>query len=117
MHSDPSCIFCKIVAKAIPAKLVHEDDHFVVFQDINPMAPVHVLIVPKEHIASVNTLKNDHDPVAGQIMFLAKELAEKLNVSKTGFRLVMNTGAQGGQSVDHMHMHLLGGRAMTWPPG
>jgi len=115
--THPDCIFCKILRSEIPAKFVAESDTVVAFSDVNPMAPTHILIVPKEHIASVNELDDKHKHLVGEMTILAKKLAAENHVDKSGFRLVMNTGAGAGQSVFHLHMHLLGGRAMSWPPG
>lgn len=110
------CVFCKIAAKEIPAALVYEDDQVVAFNDLEPQAPVHVLIIPQKHIANVLGLKAEKE-LAGHILGeVVPVLTEKLGL-KDGFRLVANTGAQGGQTVMHLHFHLLGGRDMAWPPG
>ncbi|MFQ5707309.1 MAG: histidine triad nucleotide-binding protein [bacterium] len=112
-----NCIFCNIVARKVPANILYDDDHVVAFKDLNPQAPVHVLIVPKEHIATVNDLDaNDHSKM-GKLVHVAKLLAEKLGIAQKGFRLVLNCNPAGGQSVYHIHLHLLGGRSMRWPPG
>lgn len=112
------CIFCKIVAGEIPAQKVYEDESVVAFKDLSPKAPVHVLIIPKKHIRSVAKFKADDKELAAHIFVdVVPKLAAELGVSDGGFRLVMNTGKNGGQSVHHLHVHLLGGRKMTWPPG
>ena len=114
--SDADCIFCKIAAGDIPANKVHEDDDVVAFHDLSPQAPVHVLIVPKKHIATLNDASDGDREVFGRILLLAPKLAAQLEVG-SGYRLVNNCGASAGQSVFHIHFHLLGGRAMGWPPG
>ena len=112
------CIFCKIAAGEIPAQKVFEDDSVVAFKDLNPQAPVHVLIVPKKHIQSVAQFQaDDKDLVAHIFVDVAPKLATQLGIANGGFRLVVNTGDDGGQTVHHLHVHLLGGRKMTWPPG
>lgn len=108
------CLFCKIIAGEIPSGKVYEDERVLAFLDIDPKAPVHVLIVPKKHVASVAALTEDDFDTVAHIMRVAQRLAAELT---GGFRLVVNTGPDGGQSVDHLHVHLLGGRAMGWPPG
>jgi histidine triad (HIT) family protein len=110
-----NCLFCKIISGSIPANQVAENDKLLAFRDINPQAPTHVLIIPKEHVASVKDLNPTQAPVLGDMTLMAQEIAvsEGLN----DFRLVMNTGAGAGQSVFHLHMHLLGGRDFSWPPG
>ena len=112
-----SCIFCKIVSGEIPAKKAYEDDTVLAFYDLDPQAPVHVLIIPKEHIESVNALEEQHKAVVFHVFQVAKQLAKTLNIAESGYRLVENTGRDGGQSVLHLHMHLLGGRSLQWPPG
>ena len=110
------CIFCKIIEGTIPAKAVYQDEHVFAFTDINPKAPVHLLIVPREHIASLNDANNDNKELLGHLLWVAADIAEKRGLGK-GYRVVVNTGEEGGQTVDHLHLHLLGGREMTWPPG
>lgn len=111
------CLFCKIFAREIPAKEVFRDEEIVAFEDIRPVAPTHVLIIPKEHIASVHELKPDHSPMVGRIFEVANRIADERKIDRDGYRLVFNKGPQAGQSVYHLHAHLLGGRAMGWPPG
>ena len=109
------CLFCRIVRKEIPAKLVAEDEHSVAFRDITPQAPVHILIVPREHVASLNEAT---DPaMLGRLSLMAADLARREGISESGYRTVVNTNAAAGQTVFHVHLHLLGGRPMHWPPG
>jgi len=112
-----NCLFCKIIAKEIPSKQAYEDDRVLAFYDIEPQAPVHILIVPKKHVESVLFLQDEDKDLAFHMLQVAKKLAEDLALAENGFRLVFNTGADGGQTVMHLHLHLLGGRAMGWPPG
>lgn len=110
------CLFCRIVSGDIPSQKVYEDDNVFAFHDIDKKAPVHVLIIPKKHIASVAAAEEEDMHLFADIMRTAKRLAFELGI-QDGFRLVANTGADGGQTVDHLHFHLMGGRAFTWPPG
>jgi histidine triad (HIT) family protein len=110
------CLFCKIAAGEIPASRVYEDDKVIAFHDIDKKAPVHVLIIPKKHIASVSETAEQDMDIFAHIMGVAKKLADEFDLSD-GFRIVVNTGKNGGQSVPHLHFHLLGGRALAWPPG
>ena len=109
------CLFCRIVRKEIPTTLVAENEHCVAFRDINPQAPVHILVIPREHIASLNALKEP--AVVGRMHQMAAQLAVTEGLSERGYRTVINTNADGGQTVFHVHLHLLGGRRMKWPPG
>ena len=111
------CLFCRIVNKEIPGEVVFEDDRVLAFKDINPMAPVHVLLVPKRHISTLNDTTEADIPLLGYINHAAVKLAEKLGIAANGYRLVINCGADGGQTVSHLHAHLLGGRDLHWPPG
>ena len=112
------CIFCKIANKEIDSKLIYEDDSVVAFRDLNPQAPEHILIVPKKHIANITEFTADDKNLAAHIFVdVVREIANKIGVSEEGFRIVVNTGDNGGQTVNHLHVHLLGGRKMTWPPG
>ncbi|MGE0160095.1 MAG: histidine triad nucleotide-binding protein [Gemmatimonadales bacterium] len=115
--SDPGCIFCKIAAGAIPASVVHSSERLVAFRDIDPKAPVHILVIPREHVASLDAADERHRALLGEILLLARRLARDEGVSEEGYRTVINTGDHGGQSVHHLHLHLLGGRALGWPPG
>ncbi len=111
------CIFCKIVKKEIPAEIIYEDDKVIAFKDINPAAPIHILFIPKEHIDSVNFLDEVHIDLIGELFLKIKEVAKKLNIADKGYRIVNNCGELGGQTVNHLHLHLLGERQMQWPPG
>ncbi|WP_313551417.1 histidine triad nucleotide-binding protein [Pseudomonas sp.] len=111
------CLFCKIVAGEIPARKLYEDDHVIAFHDISPQAPVHFLVIPKKHIATLHDLsETDGKTLAGHILFTAQRLAQEQGCDE-GFRVVMNCNPMGGQTVYHIHMHVLGQRQMTWPPG
>jgi len=111
------CIFCKIISKQIPANFVYEDEQVVVIKDINPQAPHHLLILPKEHIPTINDLQEQHKPLVGHMMLVVKKLAKDLKIDKSGYRVLMNCQEGAGQTVFHVHMHLLGGRTFNWPPG
>jgi histidine triad (HIT) family protein len=112
-----SCLFCKIIAGEIPAKRVHEDDELVAFEDIKPEAPVHILVVPKRHIATLNELQGADDALVGAMLRRAAVIAKERGVSEAGYRTVMNCNSNAGQTVFHIHLHLLGGRRLGWPPG
>lgn len=111
------CIFCRIAAGDIPAKIVAHDDDAVAFRDIDPKAPTHILVIPRRHIASARKLEPADAALAGRLLLMATSIAASEGIADSGYRLVVNTGAEGGQSVDHLHVHLLGGRVMRWPPG
>ncbi len=111
------CLFCKIVEGEIPADIVYENDTVLAFRDINPQAPTHILIIPREHIATINDLDPEHELVVGQLFSAAKEIAAAEGLADKGYRVVMNCGEGAGQSVFHIHLHLLGGRGFDWPPG
>ncbi len=111
------CLFCRIVAGEIPAKIVHEDDKIMAFRDVNPEAPVHILVIPKEHIPGANDLSTEHGALLGSIFDCIRRLAEAEGVAKDGYRVVTNCNRWAGQSVFHLHFHLIGGRALSWPPG
>jgi histidine triad (HIT) family protein len=113
---SPDCLFCKIVAGSIPAKRVEEDELCLCFADVSPQAPTHLLIIPKEHIASQAHAEEQHAALLGHLMAKAAAVARKQGLD-SGYRVVINTGPDGGQTVDHLHLHLLGGRHMGWPPG
>jgi histidine triad (HIT) family protein len=115
MHSDPNCIFCKIVAGQIPSRKVHEDDELLAFHDINPWAPVHVLVIPKVHIATLSDVQPTHEALLGRMLGLAPRLMAQLGVTN-GYRTVINTGPDGGQEVYHLHMHVMGG-PRPWSKG
>lgn len=111
------CIFCKIIKKQIPCDMLYEDNEVIAFKDISPQAPIHVIIIPKEHIDDLNCLKEESSGVICHIFMVAKEIAGTLGIAESGYRIVSNCGEQGGQSVQHVHFHLLGGRMLQWPPG
>lgn len=111
------CLFCKIIAREIPADIVFEDDDVLAFRDIDPKAPEHILIIPKRHIATLNDLQEEDCALVGCLQFTAQKIAKELGMADDGYRVVMNCNEAGGQTVYHIHMHLLGGRSMTWPPG
>jgi histidine triad (HIT) family protein len=111
------CIFCKIVRGEMPATIVHKDEEIIAFRDIHPVAPVHLLLVPNKHIPSVREVLPEDEPVLGRLFTLARELAAKEEIAKSGYRLIVNTGAHGGQVVFHLHMHLMGGQRMRHPIG
>jgi len=111
------CIFCKIVNKEIPAQIVYEDDEVVAFKDLNPQAPHHLLFIPKRHISTINDLQTSDAALVGQLYLAAKKHAQELGVAEDGYRTVMNCNRLSGQTVFHIHLHMLAGRAMYWPPG
>nr|WP_312290535.1 histidine triad nucleotide-binding protein [Clostridium chromiireducens] len=111
------CIFCKIVKGEIPSKKIYEDDQVYAFYDINPEAPVHFLVIPKDHIASANDLNDNNADIVSHIFKIINKLAVELNISDKGYRIVNNCGEDGGQTVKHIHFHVLGGRCLHWPPG
>ena len=111
------CLFCKIAKKEIPSKIVHEDSELVAFHDINPQAPTHIVIIPKTHLERVSDLTPETAPLVGKLVLAANRLAKQLGFSEKGYRLVINCNRDGGQTVFHLHLHLLGGRPFHWPPG
>ncbi len=113
---NETCIFCKIAKKEIPSKIVFEDGEIVAFQDVNPQAPVHLLVIPRLHLAGVDQVEGGHYALVGKMIGIAKQLAAERKLAK-GYRLVLNNGPEAGQSVFHIHLHVLGGRPMSWPPG
>lgn len=117
MTAESDCLFCRIAAGEIPADVVHQDDELIAFRDVAPRAPVHILLIPRRHIASAGELTSTHGPLLGRLFELAAELAEREGVRESGFRIVTNSGPAAGQSVPHLHFHLLGGRSLAWPPG
>lgn len=112
-----SSIFTKIINKEIPAVIVYEDDHCISFRDIDPKAPQHILIVPKKEIKSLADVAEEDAPLLGHLLLKASEIAKEQGISDSGYRIVVNTNKEGGQEVSHLHLHILGGRQMTWPPG
>ena len=117
MAYDAACIFCRIAAREIPAEILHESDTVVAFRDTNPHAPVHILLITKEHIPSAAEIESRHGGALAALVLAASHLADAEGISDGGWRLVTNVGAEAGQSVFHLHFHLLGGRVMNWPPG
>ena len=115
--TDPNCLFCRIGRGEVPAEIVHEDDMVVAFRDINPKAPTHILMIPRQHMTSAADLSEEDGPMLGRLFATAAQLARDAGIADRGFRLVTNSGPAAGQSVDHLHFHLLGGRSMSWPPG
>lgn len=115
--SRDDCLFCRIAAGTIPADLVHESDRLLAFRDINPQAPLHVLVIPREHVASLHAADPTAADLIGEALLLAAEIARGEGVAEAGYRTVINTGDHGGQTVHHLHVHLLAGRSLAWPPG
>ena len=112
-----STIFSKIINKEIPADIIYEDDELLAFNDISPQAPIHILIIPKKEIKTLNHLELEDQAIAGKMLLLAKDLAKKYEIDQTGYRTIFNCNEDGGQTVFHIHLHLLGGRKLSWPPG
>jgi histidine triad (HIT) family protein len=110
------CLFCKIVAREIPSQIIFEDDHTLAFRDVRPVAPTHALVIPKKHVVAISDTTDEDTLMLGQLMSAARKVAQQENLA-SGFRLVINDGPNAGQSVSHVHVHLLGGRALSWPPG
>jgi histidine triad (HIT) family protein len=117
METKDDCIFCKIVAGEIPAGKVYEDERAVAFRDINPQAPTHALVIPRSHVASLNEADEADEALLGHLLVVAARVARQAGHADAGYRTVINTGAQAGQTVFHVHVHVLGGRGLTWPPG
>ena len=111
------CLFCQIANKTIPSSIVYEDDQIAAFNDINPQAPTHILLIPKEHFASLNEVPDEKKALLGQLLLKARQIAEDQGMAQSGYRIVLNTQRDSGQEVFHIHLHLLGGRRMSWPPG
>ena len=111
------CLFCKVVEGKIPATIVHQDDRLIAFKDINPQAPMHVLVIPRRHIATLNDLREEDDALVGEMLRRAAAIAKEHGFAERGYRTVFNCNAEAGQTVFHIHLHVLGGRRMTWPPG
>jgi histidine triad (HIT) family protein len=114
---DPNCIFCRIIDGQSPGEIVFEDDQIIAFLDINPAAPIHILIVPLDHIPSINNLATDQETLIGHLFTVAKQLAEEKGIAESGYRLIINTGPDARQAVFHIHLHLLGGGSMRYPMG
>ena len=111
------CLFCKIIEKEIPSGIVYEDNEIIAFNDINPQAPVHVIIIPKKHIEKISDIMSEDIDIIGKLIFTAKNIAKEQGISESGYRLVFNCNKDAGQAVFHIHLHLLGGRKLNWPPG
>ena len=111
------CLFCKIVSREIPSEIVFENEHVLAFKDLHPAAPSHALVIPKRHIVGMRDAKPEDAALLGEVMLAAREVGELLGVGESGYRLVANQGANAGQSVHHLHVHVLGGRGLAWPPG
>ncbi len=111
------CIFCKIINKEIPASIVFEDEKMIVFNDINPQAPIHILLIPREHFASLNDIPEEKKNILSHLLLKARQIAQEKEIAEKGYRIVLNTEKDSGQEVFHIHFHLLGGRRMHWPPG
>ena len=112
-----STIFTKIINREIPADIIYEDDEVLAFNDINPQAPVHILIIPKKEIKTINDIHSEDTAIIGKLFLIAKKIAKQVDISEDGYRVVMNCNEYGGQSVYHIHLHLIGGRKLSWPPG
>lgn len=113
----PETIFAKILRKEIPADLIHEDEQCIAFRDINPQAPVHILIIPRKAFASIDAMQDTDEQLVGHLFSVARDIARRFDLHESGYRCVINNGSNAGQTVFHLHVHLLGGRAMNWPPG
>ncbi len=111
------CLFCRIAHREAKAQIVYEDEEVVAFHDLHPQAPTHVLVIPRKHVASIDAAQDDDEALLGKLLLRARTIARELGLQRGGYRIVINTGEDGGQSVDHLHAHLLGGRRMRWPPG
>ena len=117
MSTAADCLFCRIIEKKIPAKIVYEDRSSLAFEDINPQAPVHILIVPKKHLADVHSMQEGDKEGIGHLFLVAQSIAEERSLDRSGYRMVINNGRDAGQTVFHVHLHLLSGRPFSWPPG
>lgn len=117
MKSDLNCIFCKIIEKSIPSKIIHDDDYVTAFEDSKPQTPIHLLIVPKKHIMDINSITLSDRELIGHLFYVAKLIASQKKLDRNGYRLVINNGVDAGQSVFHIHLHLMSGRRFAWPPG
>jgi histidine triad (HIT) family protein len=115
--SEQDCLFCRIIAGEVPAEIVHQDERSIALRDINPQAPIHVLVIPREHIESLDEATQRDESMLGHLLRVAARVANEAGLSENGYRTVINTGAGSGQSVFHLHLHILGGRQMNWPPG
>lgn len=116
-ESNENCVFCKILSGDIPADIIYESDVAIAFRDINPQAPTHAVIIPRQHIATINDISDDDRAVVGSLFLAAQEIARQEGFAEQGYRVVMNCNEAAGQTVFHIHLHLLGGRSLSWPPG
>ncbi len=117
MGLDPNCIFCKIIEKKIPSKIVYEDERVTAFEDVNPQAPVHTLVIPNNHIPDIHSITEKDRELLGHLFFVAKKIAVASGFDEQGYRMVINNGRGAGQTVFHLHLHILSGRHFSWPPG
>ena len=117
MRSDPNCLFCSIILRKLPSTIIYEDDLSLAFEDVNPQAPVHILIVPKNHLQDINSIEEIDKATIGHLFLVAKNIASHKKLHSKGYRLVINNGSGAGQSIFHVHLHLLAGRRFSWPPG
>ena len=117
MNHDSNCIFCKIIEKKLPSRIVYEDDTVTAFEDVNPQAPVHTLVVPKKHIPDIHSMTEADRELVGHLFFTARKIAEEKGLDANGYRMVINNGRGAGQTVFHLHLHILSGRRFSWPPG
>lgn len=115
--AENDCLFCRIIEGEVPARFVHQDDDVVAFHDVNPRAPTHVLLLPRRHIASATDLTEADGPMLGRLFDVAARIAREAGIAEGGYRMVTNVGRDAGQTIDHLHFHLMGGRSFTWPPG
>lgn len=115
--ADEECLFCRVLAGDIPADIIYESETAIAFRDINPQAPTHVLIIPRQHIATINDIEGAHEAIVGRLFSAARDVAKQEGLADEGYRTVMNCNEAAGQTVFHLHLHLLGGRALGWPPG
>ncbi|HEX8228896.1 MAG: histidine triad nucleotide-binding protein [Chloroflexota bacterium] len=112
-----TCVFCRLAKGQLRADIVYEDEAVLAFKDIHPQAPVHVLVIPREHLTALWEVDASHTQILGRLLLAANDIADRMGVQQTGYRIVINTGTEAGQTVDHVHVHVLGGRKLTWPPG
>ena len=112
-----NCIFCKIISKEVPSKIVYEDERVLAFEDINPRAPIHILLIPKEHFGTLNEIPEEKKDILSHLLLKARQVAQEKGIAENGYRIVLNTERDSGQEVFHIHFHLFGGRRMNWPPG
>ncbi len=115
--SENNCLFCRIIAGEIPAEIIHQDERSIAFRDINPQAPVHLLVIPREHLESLDEATQRDEATLGHLLRIAARVANEQGLSESGYRTVINTGADAGQEVFHLHLHVIGGRKLNWPPG